>query len=93
MKQFSGNSCAETAVSLALEDEKKIDDAKDFYNLVDQEITDDAKDFYSLMDHEMIDDMGVSTTWPRVCEFKVCYIAMQDNISSQSSLYKSKLLK
>ena len=45
MKQFSGNSCAETAVSLALEDEKKIDDAKDFYNLVDKEITDDAKDF------------------------------------------------
>ena len=42
---------------------------------------------YNLMDQEMIDD----TTWQRVCECKVCYIAMQDDISSQSSLYKSKL--
>ena len=54
MKQFSSNSCAETAVSFAFKDWEKMDNAKDFYTLMDQEMTDNATKFYNQMDQEMI---------------------------------------
>ena len=79
VKQFSGNNCAETAVSFALKDQEMINDVNDFYNLKDQQLIDHLhwKVFYNL-------------AW--VCGYTVCYIAMQDNISSQSSLHSYKII-
>ena len=76
MKQFSRNNCAETAVSFALKDQDMIEDVGDFHKPRDQ---------------VMIGDVGYCYNLAWVCGYKVCYIAMQDNISSQSSLDKSKL--
>ena len=68
------------------------DDVKDSYNLMDQEMIDNAKDFYNLMDQEMIDDIGVfyNLAWGMWIQ-SMLHCNATYNISSQSSLHKSKL--
>ena len=63
-----------------------IDNVNDFYNLKYQEIIDDVGYLYNPKDQEMTEKVGHFYNLAWVCGYKVCYIAMQDNITSQSSL-------